>query len=158
VKKLEFKPLEGTVLRARPNLPLLGPKLGRALPEVRQALSEGKFEVRANGRISVLDYELDPEEVFLERSAPDGWAVVEANGKIVALVTRQDPELELEGRVLDLIHTIQRLRKDSGLEITDRIVVTLPEDGDLMRHEEWIKAETLAVRIERGPELAIAKA
>ena len=158
VKKLEFKPLEGTVLRARPNLPLLGPKLGKALPEVRQALSEGKFEVRANGRISVLDYELDPEEVFLERSAPDGWAVVEANGKIVALVTRQDPELELEGRVLDLIHTIQRLRKDSGLEITDRIVVTLPEDGDLMRHEEWIKAETLAVRIERGPELAIAKA
>jgi hypothetical protein len=37
-------------------------------------------------------------------------------------------------------------------------VVTLPEDGDLLRHEDWIKSETLATRIETGPALSIEKA
>jgi Domain of unknown function (DUF5915) len=50
------------------------------------------------------------------------------------------------------------MRKEAGLEITDRIVLTLPEDGDLLQYEEWIKSETLATRIERGAELAVAKA
>jgi Domain of unknown function (DUF5915) len=49
------------------------------------------------------------------------------------------------------------MRKDAGLELTDRIVLTLP-DGDVLRHEEWIKAETLAMRIEPGEALAIEKA
>ena len=40
------------------------------------------------------------------------------------------------------------MRKDAGLELTDRIVLTIPEaDADLLEHEEWIKAETLAVEI-----------
>ena len=76
----------------------------------------------------------------------------------VALDTSITPELELEGRVLDLIRRINVMRKEAGLEITDRIVLTLPEDGDLLRYEEWIKSETLATRIERGSELAVAKA
>jgi hypothetical protein len=60
--------------------------------------------------------------------------------------------------VLDLVHRVNTMRKEAGLELTDRIVLTLPEDGDLPRYEDWIRAETLAERVERGPELAIAKA
>jgi hypothetical protein len=60
--------------------------------------------------------------------------------------------------VLDLIHRINGMRREAGLDVSDRIVLTLPEDGDLLRHEEWIKAETLATRIESGPDLRIAKA
>ncbi|HLB04464.1 MAG TPA: class I tRNA ligase family protein, partial [Gaiellaceae bacterium] len=131
VKDVAFGIVEGTTMRAKPNLVLLGPKLGSALPEVRAALAEGRFEQLPGGRIGVLGHELGPEEVFIERTAPDGWELAEDGGLVVALDTRLDAELELEGRVLDLIHTIQRLRKDSGLEITDRIVVTLPEDGGL---------------------------
>jgi hypothetical protein len=50
------------------------------------------------------------------------------------------------------------MRKDAGLELTDRIVLTLPDGDELQSHEEWIKAETLASRIERGEALAITKA
>ena len=49
------------------------------------------------------------------------------------------------------------MRRDAGLELTDRIVLTLPEDGDLRCYEDWIKAETLATRIEAGPALGIER-
>jgi isoleucyl-tRNA synthetase len=159
VKEVRFRSIEGTSVRAKPNLRLLGPRLGKALPDVRQALVEGRFQQLDGGRVSVLGHELGPDEVFVERTAPEGWALAEEDGLLVALDTRLDPELELEGRVYDLIHAIQRLRKETGLEITDRIVLTLPEDGELLeKHGEWIKAETLAVQIEPGAELRVAKA
>jgi isoleucyl-tRNA synthetase len=158
VKEVEFRRIEGATVRAKPNLVLLGPKLGKELPAVREALAGGAFEQIEGGRVRVLGRELEPEEVFVERVAAGGWTLAEESGLVVALDTRLDGDLELEGRVYDLIHTIQRLRKDSGLEITDRIVVTLPDDGALLEHAEWIKAETLAIRIESGPELAIQKA
>jgi isoleucyl-tRNA synthetase len=159
VKEVSFRPIEGTSVRAKPNLRLLGPRLGKALPDVGQALAEGRFEQLDAGRLSVLGHELGPDEVFVERAAPEGWALAEEDGLLVALDTRLDAELELEGRVYDLIHAIQRLRKETGLEITDRIVLTLPEDGELLeKHGDWIKAETLAVQIEPGPELRVAKA
>jgi hypothetical protein len=51
------------------------------------------------------------------------------------------------------------MRVDAGLEITDRIVLTLTEaERDLLVHEDWIKSETLAVAIEFGDELAVRKA
>jgi isoleucyl-tRNA synthetase len=158
VKEVEFGPVEGTYLRVKPNLPVLGPRLGKELAIVRAELGEGRFEELDGGRFRVAGHELGPDEVFVERVAPEGWAIAAEDGLAVAVDVRLDPELELEGRVLDTIHAIQRLRKDAGLELTDRIVVTLPEDGDLLRHEDWIKSETLATRIETGPELAIAKA
>jgi isoleucyl-tRNA synthetase len=76
----------------------------------------------------------------------------------VALDTELDDELRLEGRVLDLIHQVNLMRKEAGLELTDRIVLTLPEDGELLRYADWIKAETLATRIEPGASLEIARA
>jgi isoleucyl-tRNA synthetase len=158
VKEVEFGPVEGTYLRVKPNLPVLGPRLGKELATIRAELQEGRFEELSDGRFKVAGHELGPDEVFVERVAPEGWAIAAEDGLAVAVDTRLDPELELEGRVLDTIHAIQRLRKDAGLELTDRIVVTLPDDGDLLRHEDWIKAETLAVRIEPGAELAIEKA
>jgi hypothetical protein len=50
------------------------------------------------------------------------------------------------------------MRKEQGLELTDRIVLTLPDGDDLERFLEWVKSETLAVEIEPGPELAVRKA
>ena len=67
-----------------------------------------------------------------------------------------DDELLLEGRVLDLIHHLNLKRREAGLELTDRIVVTLPSrDADLLaQHGEWIKAEVLAVSIETDGDAA----
>jgi len=91
----------------------------------------------------------------------EGW-VVAADGELsVELDPELDAELEQEGRVYDLIHAVNALRKERGLELTDRIVATLPRsDADLAeKHGDWIKAETLAVelRVDHG-DLDIEKA
>ena len=65
-----------------------------------------------------------------------------------------------EGRVYELIHRVNTMRKDSGLGLSDRIALTLPRaDADLLEHADWIKAETLAVAVEAngGSEPAIVK-
>src|ERR687892_295808 len=158
VKSVAFEPIAGATVRAKPNLKLLGPRLGAGLPKVRQALAEGRFERLADGRVSVEGQQLEPEEVFVERAAPEGWALAEGDSFSVALDVRLDPELEAEGRVYELVHTVNTMRKEQGLELTDRIVLTLPDGEDLHRFEDWIRSETLAVEIERGPELAVRKA
>ena len=69
--------------------------------------------------------------------------------------TTLDDELLLLGRVLDLIHTLNSMRKEQGLELTDRIAVTLPADhADVLEHAEWIKAEVLAVSLETDGDAA----
>jgi isoleucyl-tRNA synthetase len=158
VKSVVFEPIAGATVRAKPNLKLLGPKLGQQLPAVRAALAEGSFEQLPDGSVRVDGHELGPEEVFVERAAPEGWALAEEGPLAVALDVRLDRELELEGRVYDLVHAVNTMRKEQGLALTDRIVLTLPDGGDLERFHDWVKAETLAVAIEHGPELAVRKA
>ena len=52
--------------------------------------------------------------MLVERRGREGWSVAAQGGITVALDTRLDPELELEGRVLDLIHHVNTLRKQQG--------------------------------------------
>ena len=87
--------------------------------------------------------------MLVERSGRDGWAIASADGVTVALSTALDDELRREGRVYELIHRVNSLRKESGLALTDRIALTIPaSDADLLEHAEWIKAETLATSLE----------
>ena len=150
VKEVEFGPVEATELHVKPHLPALGPKLGKELGAVRAALAAGDFEQLEGGGFRVLGHDLGPDEVLVERSGKEGWAVASEEGVTVALDTTVDAELELEGRVYDLIHTLNGMRKEQGLELTDRITVTLPQaDADLIElHAEWIKREVLAVSLE----------
>ena len=106
-------------------------------------------------------HDLSAEEVLVERGAREGWALAEDGSLTVAVTTELDDELRLEGRVLDLIHQLNTMRKDAGLALSDRIRVTLPEsDADLLQHEAWIKEEVLATEIgtEGIAEPEIAKA
>jgi isoleucyl-tRNA synthetase len=161
VKDVEFGPVEATELRVKPNLPILGPKLGKELGQVRSALEAGEFEELDGGRLRVNGHELAPEEVLVERRGKEGWTVAGEDGLTVALDLALDAELELEGRARELIHRVNGMRKDAGLELTDRIVLTLPEsESELLDYAERIKQETLAVRIETDDASApsIAKA
>jgi isoleucyl-tRNA synthetase len=147
VKEVEFGDVEATELRVKPNLPLLGPKLGKELGAVRAALEAGDFE-EVDGGFRAAGHDLSADEVLVERAGKEGWAVAHADGITVALDTAIDPELAVEKRVLDLIHELNAKRKEAGLELTDRIVVTLPESAsDLLAHEDWIKDEVLAIEI-----------
>jgi isoleucyl-tRNA synthetase len=143
----------------KPNLPVLGPKLGPRLREVKAALEAGEFERLGDGRIRAAGEELGQDELLVERARERGWAHSERFS--VGLDLELDAELEQEGRVYDLIHALNALRKERGLELTDRIVVTLPQsDADLAeRHGDWIKSETLAVDLQvDGAALDIQKA
>ena len=163
VKEVEQGEVEAQELVVRPNLPVLGPKLGKELGSLRAALAAGDFEELDGGRFRVGELELEPDEVLVEHRGKEGWAVASEDGVTVALDTRVDPELEVEGRVLDLVHRLNTMRKEAGLELSDRISVTLPAgQADLLdQHAEWIKHEVLAVSIEANgssaePEIAKA--
>jgi isoleucyl-tRNA synthetase len=154
-KQVEFGPVEAVRLRVKPELRALGPKLGRELPAVRAALERGEFEQLPGGRFRVLGYELEADEVLVERTASEGWSLAEQDGITVAVATELDDELRREARVLDLIHEVNRLRREMGLELTDRILLALPEaDADLLAYADQIKAETLAVDLRTEPGLA----
>ena len=150
MKEVEFGHVEATELRVKPHLPVLGPKLGKELGASARRSRPASSSSSADGGFRVLGHELAADEVLVERSGKEGWAVASEDGVTVALDTALDAELELEGRVLDLIHTLNSMRKEQGLELTDRIAVTLPAaDADLVeRHADWIKAEVLAVSLE----------
>ncbi len=156
-KTVEPGEVEASELRVKPNLPVLGPKLGPALRDLSAALAEGRFTELEGGRFQVDGHLLDPEEVLVERIGREGWAVASDGGITVALDTALDDELRLEGRLNDLIRAVQVLRKDSGLEIVDRIRLRIP-DGELLPFAERIADETLAVSVELGPELRLEKA
>ena len=159
VKSVEFGPVDAE-LRVKPHLPALGPKLGKELAAVRAALQAGEFEELGDGRFRAAGHELEPSEVLVERAGKDGWAVAGDAGVTVALDTAVDEALVREGRVYELIHRVNTMRKDSGLGLSDRIALTLPRaDADLLEHADWIKAETLAVAVEAngGSEPAIVK-
>src|SRR5207302_1569325 len=149
-------------LRIRPNLPLLGPLLGKDLGRVRAALEGGQFERLPDGRFRAAGLELEPNQVLVERIADEGWALASEESLVIALETKLDDELLLEGRVLDLIHKLNRMRKDAGLALTDRIRVAVPVgDVELLAHADQIKDEVLAVSVETRDQLEepwIAKA
>jgi isoleucyl-tRNA synthetase len=148
VKEVDFGTVEASELRVKPNLPVLGPKLGKELGPVRAALQAGEFEQLEGGAFRVNGHDLSPDEVLVERTGREGWALAADEGLTVAVTTELDDELRLEGRVLDLIHRLNTMRKEAGLALTDRISVILPEsDSDLLAHEAWIKEEVLATEI-----------
>jgi isoleucyl-tRNA synthetase len=151
VRRVSFGQVEASRLRVKPNLPLLGPKLGKELGAVRSALQSGDFEELPDGGIRVAGHDLGRDEVLVEREGKEGWAVGASNGLTVALDLHLDDALLREGRVYELVHAVNSMRKERGLELTDRIRLTLPEsDSDLLEHEEWIARETLAVSVEAG--------
>ena len=150
VKQVIFGPVQSS-LRVKPNLPVLGPRLGAELGRVRAALQGGDFEELDGGRFLAAGHELGPDDVLVEREGLDGWAVATEDGVTVALETAVDAELDRERRVYEAIRRINALRKDSGLELSDRITLALPaSDADLLDHAEWIKRETLAVELSVG--------
>jgi isoleucyl-tRNA synthetase len=149
VQEVEFGTVDATELQVKPHLPVLGPKLGKELAAVRSALAAGDFEELPGGGFRVRGHELGAHEVLVERSGKPGWAVASEEGVTVALDTELDDELRLLGRVLDLVHTLNSMRKEQGLELTDRITVRLPaEHADVLVHADRIKAEVLAVSID----------
>jgi isoleucyl-tRNA synthetase len=157
VKNVEFGDVEASELRVKPNLPKLGPKLGAALKEVRERLQLGDFVELGGGRFEVDGHVLEADEVLVERVGRVGWAVASDDGVTVALDTTLDDDLLLEGRLYDRIHEVNVLRRDTGLDVTDRIRLWIPDEDLIATYGDRIKDETLAVELQSG-DLKIEKA
>lgn len=149
VKELTFGAVNATELRVRPNLPVLGPRLGKEVGALRKALEAGEFEALPDGRFRAAGHELSADEVLVEQASKEGWAVASEGGVTVALDTSLDDELILEGRLYDMIHRVNTMRKEAGLALTDRIQLSLPKsDADLLVFRDRLMAETLAVSLD----------
>jgi isoleucyl-tRNA synthetase len=142
-----------------PNFRLLGPRLGQRVQEAKAALGEldavdaaGTLEegrpirlVLAGGEI-----ELGPDEVELRVRGQEGYAVSREGGEVVALDVTLDDELVARGLLRDVIRQVQDLRRESGLEVTDRIVLTLEGAEHLGPYLGQLAGEVLAVEVRAG--------
>jgi len=151
VKEFEVRDdAEGLVRETvKPELKALGPKLGKDLPRVRQALAEGRY-TQHDGNIEVEGFTLTSSEVLVSHEGTTGHAVGRDAGAIAALVTETTPELEAEGLARELAHHVNNMRKEAGLDIADRIA--LRYEGDLgrtiERFKDFLAGEILATTIE----------
>ncbi len=138
-------------LRVKPELKALGPKLGKDLPRVRAALAEGRFTQR-DGLFEVEGFTLQPSEVLIEHVGTPGHAVGRDAGAVAALETALTPELQEEGLARELIHKINDLRKEAGLEIADRIALRFAGAiaPTVRKFEALIARETLALSVTEG--------
>ena len=155
-------------MSVKPNLPLLGPKYGRDLPKIRQALADADpAELAAaserGDQILLGEFTLEPDEILVEKAGLEGYSVSVEPGYAVGVKTELTPELEAEGIVREIVHQVQNLRKSAGFEISDRIelYVAGPDEltGPLRTHEAYVRAETLAdaVNYEHPPSAAHAE-
>ncbi len=159
VKQVEFiedeSALQSFVIK--PNFTKLGPKFGKRLPQLQQALSsvdaqEVGMKVGA-GELFELNIDgervaLAPDDLIVERTPTVGLAVASENGTIVALDTIVTRELQHEGMARDFVRYVQDLRKRAAFNVSDRIVVYYHADGEaanaVARHAAYIRQETLA--------------
>jgi isoleucyl-tRNA synthetase len=162
VKELDFVTDEGELVSytAKPNYRALGPRFGKRMPQVAAAvaaLDAGHVAevMAAGGEIGISvegdEHTLGPEEITLALQPLDGYEVEAEAGHAVALQLELDDELRQEGLAREIVHAVQIARKEAGLEITDRIDLSLGGDDDLLAaaraHESYLAGEVLAASV-----------
>jgi isoleucyl-tRNA synthetase len=139
----------------KPNFKVLGPKYGKEMKFVTQEVSslteeeigrierDGEITIEVNGKQEILLL----EEVEITTQDIEGWLVANQGNLTVALDVSITEELKDEGIARELVNRIQNLRKESGLEVTDKIILYIRKDGVVDKavrsNEQYIKNETL---------------
>ena len=167
VKEIEFlHDTTGIITKKiKPNFKTLGKIYGKRMKEIAAAFGQlSQEEISAIERSAdTYVWNLPGGEVLLgkgdyEISSEDmpGWLVAMEGTLTIALDIVQTPQLKREGVARELIHPIQTIRKESGLEVTDRINTTIYADGlsyeeigdALSEYSEYVAAQTLSVSLE----------
>ena len=148
-------------LEGKPNFRSLGKKYGKATPDAAKQVSAltseqlrrftagEPLELTAGG----VTHPLAAEDVELRRLSAGDLVVAEHEGYFAAVDPAVTPELRAEGLARELVSRIQRLRKDSGLDVSDRITLAVAGGGEPVRdvlkaHGAWIGSEVLATELE----------
>jgi isoleucyl-tRNA synthetase len=162
VKKVSFldPTADFVTYTVRPNLPLVGKRIGKNIPALKQFFTnndgkdiaknvrEGKnTEIVLNGE----SYSFEPEAFLLDANSPEGYSAVENSGYLAALNTTLTPELIQEGYMRDVVRLVQNARKSAGLEVSDYIQLGIETTGDVLEavktHLATIQSEVLAKEI-----------
>ena len=147
---------------AKGNFRALGKRFAQQTPRVAAAIAgadaaalagalagEGRATVEVDGE----SVEILPDEVIIAEHPREGWAVANEHGETVALDLEITPELRLAGLAREMIRAIQEHRKGSGLDVSDRIVLTWSAQGETAEafeaHRDLIAAEVLATSTDR---------
>jgi len=152
--------------KIKPNFIALGKKLGARMKSVSTALGnfsqEDISKLEKDGNYTLLiDNEpliLQVNEVEIASEDIPGWVVANKDTLTVALDVTVTPELANEGNAREFVNRIQKIRKDNGFELTDRILVKVAETptlaDSLTQFKDYICAEILADSIELATEIA----
>ncbi len=144
----------------KPNYRTLGPRFGKAMPQVAAAVAaldaSHVAEALRDGRhvgltIDGREHPLSEDDVQLVMAPLDGYQLEREGSHAVALELKLDDGLLREGLAREIVHAVQSARRDAGLDITDRIVLTLGGDEELLAaaraHERYLAGEVLAVGV-----------
>jgi isoleucyl-tRNA synthetase len=173
VKEIELLDDASGVLvkQIKPNFKTLGPRFGKDMgliskeiqnlnqEQINQLDRENSLEISISGK----SITLTSDDVEITSQDIPGWLVANANGITVALDITISEELRKEGIARELVNRIQNIRKDSGFEVTDKIVVKMLKNPQIEEavavNSEYIKSETLTKtllfedKIENGIEI-----
>ena len=151
------------VKKIKPNFKVLGKKVGANMKAVAAeiaAMSQddiAKMEAEGNYPLHDTDYCLIAEDVEIITEDMPGWLVLNEGQLTIALDIELTDSLIEEGIARELINRIQNLRKSSGLEITDRIIVELqdrPEIHNAVLHfNDYIASQVLATKLQLADNL-----
>ncbi len=162
VKELGFVTEEADLVSyaVKPNYRSLGPRFGKRMPQVAAAVEAldpvHVARVMADGgevgiNIDGDEHILGPDEVTLALLPLEGYEVEAGAGHAVALQLELDDELRREGLAREIVHAVQSARKAAGLEITDRIELSIGGDPELIdaarAHESHLASEVLATSV-----------
>ncbi len=164
VKRIHFLEDAGELVTfsAKPNFPVLGKRFGRhtqqAAAAIRALSNEALAAFRAGGSLEVevdgAAHALDRDMLEVQQTARGAFLVESDAGATVALDPTIDEPLRLEGLARELVSRIQRMRKDAGFEVADRIRLAVDGDATVVEataaHRDWIAGEVLATSIETG--------
>ena len=146
--------------KIKPNFKTLGPKYGKLMKEISNAIGlfsqqdistlerEGTFGINAGGQL----ISITPEDAEIITEDIPGWLVATEGSLTIALDINISDELKMEGIAREFINKIQNIRKDSGFEVTDRIVLKILKNKEINEavetHRDYICTQTLAIQLE----------
>ena len=149
------------VKKIKPNFKTLGPRYSKLMKGISQAIAAfsqkeiARFEKEGEWTLTIdnQSVEMTLEDVEILSEDIPGWLVANEGRLTVALDITITPELKMEGMARELINRIQNLRKELGLDVTDKILVEVAShpalDEALDFHRDYIASQVLASKLDR---------
>ncbi len=158
IKELEVLEDDSSIVNksAKANFKSLGPKYGKLMKALsaeilkldKEAISKFEEERQISINVNNQDILLDTDDVEIISTEIEGWVVEAENGVTVAIDTELNEDLISEGYAREFVNRVQNMRKDFGLDVMDRIDVSLQSDkifvDYIIKFSDYIKVEVLA--------------